>query len=149
MGSSYICFMTPGNAVEPADDGPFCEQFWLALEVAWLPVFRQVVLVRIVFGEPTARGINIPEIRRGDRLPPWAKLRLPALSADVQSSAKDFVDVSDGERYMVQLGSACGTLEKEEVVVPSTRCTSHEATLSGIAVGNLKAQNLRVKLFGL
>jgi len=43
MGSSYICFLTPGNAVEPADDGPFCEQFGLALEVAWLPVFRQVV----------------------------------------------------------------------------------------------------------
>ena len=64
MGSSFVCFLTPGNAVEPADDGPFREQFWLGLEVAWLPVFRQVVLVRIVFGESTARGINIPEIRR-------------------------------------------------------------------------------------
>ena len=72
-----------------------------------------------------------------------AKLRLPALSADVQPSAKDFVDVSDGERYMVQLGSACGTLEKEEVVVPSTRCTSHEDTVPGTAVSNLKAQHLR------
>ena len=83
MGSSYVCFLTPGNAVEPADDGPFCEQFRLALEVAWLPVFRQVVLVRIVFGEPTARGIDIPEIRRGDRVTSGPKLRLPALPADV------------------------------------------------------------------
>ena len=149
MGSSFVCFLTPGNAVESADDGPFREQFGLALEVARLPVFRQVVLVRIVFGEPTARGINIPEISRGDRVSPGAKLRLPALSTDVQPAAEDFVDVTDGERYMVQLGSACGTLEKEEVVVPSTRCTSHEDTVLGIAVGNLKAQHLRVKRFGL
>ena len=149
MGSSFVCFLTSGNAVEPADDGPFREQFGLALEVARLPVFRQVVLVRIVFGEPTARGIDIPEIRRGDRVPPGAKLRLPALSADVQPSAEDFVDVTDCERYMVQLWSACGTLEKKEVVVPSTRCTSHEDTVLGIAVGNLKAQHLRVKSFGL
>ena len=149
MGSSFVCFLTPGNAVKSAYDGPFREQFGLALEVAWLPVFRQVVLVRIVFGESTARGIDIPEIRGGDRVSPGAKLRLPALSTDVQPAAEDFVDVTDGERYMVQLGSACGTLEKEEVVVPSTRCTSQEDTVLGIAVGNLKAQHLRVKRFGL
>ena len=100
-GSSFICFLTPGNAVESTYDGPFREQFGLALEVSWLPVFRQVVLVRIVFGESTTRGINIPEICRGDRVPPGAKLRLPALSADVQSTSKDFVDVTDGEGYMV------------------------------------------------
>ena len=81
--------------------------------------------------------------------PPGSKLRFPALSADVQPSAEDFGDVTDGKRYMVQLGSACGTLEKEEVVVPSTRCTSHEDTVSVIAVGNLKAQHLLIKLFGL
>ena len=110
MGSSFICFLTPGNAVEPANDGPFCEQFGLALEVARLPVFRQVVLVRIVFGEPTARGIDIPEIRRGDRVSPGAKLRLPALSADVQTPAEDLVDVPDGEGHMIELGLPSGTL---------------------------------------
>ena len=102
--------MTPGNAVEPADDGPFCEQFGLALEVAWLPVFRQVVLVRIVFGESTARGIDIPEIRGGDRVPSGAKLCLPALSADVQSPAEDLVDVPDGVGHMIELGLPRGTL---------------------------------------
>lgn len=101
IGSSFVCFLTPGNAVESAYDGPFREQFGLALEVSWLPVFRQVVLVRIVFGESTTRRINIPEICRGDRVPTGAKLRLPALSTDVQPAAKDFVDVTNGERYMV------------------------------------------------
>ncbi len=136
-------------AVKSADHSPFREQFRLALETARLPVFRQVVLIRVVFGEPAARGMDIPEIRGGDRVPPWAKLRLPALSTDVQPSTEDFVDVTDGERYMVQLGSARGTLEKEEVVVLATPCTSHEGAVLGIAVGNLKAQYLRVKCFGL
>ena len=117
MGSSFVCFLTPGNAVESADDGPFREQFRLALEVTRLPVFRQVVLIRVVFGEPATRGMDIPEIRGGDWVSPGAKLRFPALSADVQPSAEDFVDVKDGEHYMVQLGSAHVTLEKEEVVV--------------------------------
>ena len=98
-------------AVKSADHSPFREQFGLAFEVARLPVFRQVVLVRIIFGESSTRRIDIPEIRGGDRVPPGAKLRLPALSADVQTSSEHFVDVTDGERYMVQLGSACGTLE--------------------------------------
>ena len=93
-------------AVKSADHSPFREQFRLALETARLPVFRQVVLIRVVFGEPAARGMDIPEIRGGDRVPSGAKLRLPALSADVQPSAGNFADVTDGERYMVQLGSA-------------------------------------------
>ena len=81
MGSSFDCFLTPGNAVKSAYDGPFREQFGLTLEVARLPVFRQVVLVRIVFGEPTAREINIPEISRGDRVSPGSR-RPPNLIYD-------------------------------------------------------------------
>ena len=41
--------------------------------------------------------MDIPEIRGGDRVPSGAKMCLPALSADVQSPAEDFVDVPDGE----------------------------------------------------
>ena len=43
IGLSFVCFLTPGNAVESTYDGPFREQFGIALEVVWLPVFRQVV----------------------------------------------------------------------------------------------------------
>jgi hypothetical protein len=43
IGSSFVCFLTPGNAVESAYDGPFREQFGIALGVVWLSVFRQVV----------------------------------------------------------------------------------------------------------
>jgi hypothetical protein len=42
-GLSFVCFLTHGNAVESVYASPFREQLGLALEVAWLPVFRQVV----------------------------------------------------------------------------------------------------------
>ena len=48
MGSSFVCFLTPGNAVESADYGPFRKQFGLGLEVAWLPVSMIPMLMALV-----------------------------------------------------------------------------------------------------
>ena len=54
--------------------------------------------------------MNVPEIRRRNRMSPGAKLSLPALSADVQSPAEDLVDVPDGVGHMIGLGLPRGTL---------------------------------------
>src|ERR1700754_3464605 len=62
--------LTARIAIQTTIDRPLRKHRRTRCELPRLPFLREHVLVRVVLDQPTRRILEIPEIRRRDRMPP-------------------------------------------------------------------------------
>src|SRR5262249_21447528 len=137
-------YLTARLAIDAARNCPFREQFRLALESSGLPFVGAIIFVGVVFEGCGQRVLEVPEIRRRDRMPARADLGFPSLLAHGNSSPDDLVDISQCEGDMIDAG-ATGTVENENIVVVTDRLTPGEHTMIGIFVTDNKAELLGIE----
>src|SRR5690242_11957984 len=121
--------------VDAAGDGPLRENLRLALELARLPALRAPVVIRVVLERAAERTLEIPEVRRGNRMAPGTDVGFPAAAAHREAAAEHFVNVTDGKGDVIQAGPA-GARENECIVMTARRSCAQKRGVPRIAVAD-------------
>ena len=90
------------------------------LQLARLPVFRQIIVVGVVLERAAGRAVDVPEIGRGDRVAAGADKGAP-LFVHGDAAADHFVNIAHGECHVVQAPWAVRQLQQEQVMVAAAR----------------------------
>ena len=117
------------------DQMPFAESIHAIL--MRLPALGHEIGIAEIFDGATERILEVPEIRRRNRMATRAQLGFPATAGDVHAAAKHLMNVPHGEGHMVQARVARGPLQQEQVMVTAIGGTTHEGATPWVTVGEL------------
>ena len=137
--------LSAGVAINAALDGPLRKHGGSRRDFSWNPGGGQLILVCIILHERARWGMKVPKNSRRHGVLTWAEFGFPSAARHVQAATKNFVQISNGERNVVQTHAFFWQLEQEQIVVSTVGRASQKMASVGVGVRDREAQVLLIK----
>lgn len=115
------------------------------LQLARLPVFRQVIIVGVILKRAAGRAVDVPEVRRRHRMTSRSDKGAPVMFIHRDTAADHLVDIAHGEGHVVKAALAVRQLQQEQVVMAATHAAAQEHGAVDIAIRDTEAEHLAVE----
>src|SRR5450830_117640 len=144
---TFCIFLTTRVAIDTAINGPLGEHGWTRFKIACLPVGVELVFIGVILDQATSGILEIPEIRRRNRMTARAELGIPTLARHMHATTKYFVNIAHGKGHMIEAGTCFRRLQQEDIVMAADIGAAQERTAFGIMIRGHEAEVVAIKTF--